>query len=115
MNKKNKASSVKTPKILKENKFSPLAIEVVEKLKQAGFQGYLVGGCVRDLLVGIKAKDFDVSTDATPEEVQKWHEDDFFMRGDFDVMKLFVVIPAVIQIVVFGMMLVMFYVNSIVF
>ena len=33
MNKKNKASSVKTPKILKENKFSPLAIEVVKKLK----------------------------------------------------------------------------------
>ena len=71
MNKKNKASSVKTPKILKENKFSLLAIEVVKKLKQSGFQGYLVGGCVRDSLVGIKAKDFDVSTDATPEEVRK--------------------------------------------
>ena len=71
MNKKNKASSAKTPKILKENKFSPLAIEVVKKLKQAGFQGYLVGGCVRDSLAGIKAKDFDVSTDATPEEVRK--------------------------------------------
>lgn len=71
MNKKNKASSAKTPKILKENKFSPLAIEVVKKLKQSGFQGYLVGGCVRDSLVGIKAKDFDVSTDATPEEVRK--------------------------------------------
>ncbi len=71
MNKKNKASSVKTPNILKENKFSPLAIEVVKKLKQSGFQGYLVGGCVRDSLVGIKAKDFDVSTDATPEEVRK--------------------------------------------
>jgi len=71
LNKKNKASSVKTPNILKENKFSPLAIEVVKKLKQSGFQGYLVGGCVRDSLVGIKAKDFDVSTDATPEEVRK--------------------------------------------
>ncbi|MBC8222873.1 MAG: polynucleotide adenylyltransferase PcnB [SAR86 cluster bacterium] len=57
--------------MLKENKFSPLAIEVVKKLKQSGFQGYLVGGCVRDSLVGIKAKDFDVSTDATPEEVRK--------------------------------------------
>jgi len=71
LNNKNKASSAKTPKILKENKFSPLAIEVVKKLKQSGFQGYLVGGCVRDSLVGIKAKDFDVSTDATPEEVRK--------------------------------------------
>jgi len=71
LNKKNKASAIKIPKILKESKFSPLAIEVVTKLKQSGFQGYLVGGCVRDSLVGIKAKDFDVSTDATPEEVRK--------------------------------------------
>ena len=71
LNKTNKVSSTKIPKILKESKFSPLAIEVVNKLKQSGFKGYLVGGCVRDSLVGIKAKDFDVSTDATPEEVRK--------------------------------------------
>ena len=71
MNKKNKVSTAKIPKILKENKFSPFAIEIVKKLKQSGFQGYLVGGCVRDSLVGIKAKDFDVSTNATPEEVRK--------------------------------------------
>ncbi len=71
MNKKTKASSVKTPKTLKENKFSPLAIEIVGKLKRSGFQCYLVGGCVRDSLVGIQAKDFDVSTDATPEQVRK--------------------------------------------
>ena len=71
MNKKHKESAKKIPKILKENKFSPLAIEVVKKLKQSGFKGYLVGGCVRDSLVGIRAKDFDVSTDATPEQVRK--------------------------------------------
>ncbi len=71
MNKKNKAPTTKTPKILKESKFSPFAIEIVKKLKRSGFQGYLVGGCVRDSLVGIKAKDFDVSTDATPEEIRK--------------------------------------------
>jgi poly(A) polymerase len=71
LNKKSKSSSVKTPKTLKENKFSPFAIEIVRKLKQSGFQCYLVGGCVRDSLVGIKAKDFDVSTDATPEQVRK--------------------------------------------
>ncbi len=57
--------------MLKEGKFSPFAIEILKKLKQSGFQGYLVGGCVRDSLVGIKAKDFDISTDATPEEVRK--------------------------------------------
>ena len=71
MNKKNKAPTTKTPKILKESKFSPFAIEIVKKLKRSGFQSYLVGGCVRDSLVGIKAKDFDVSTDATPEEIRK--------------------------------------------
>jgi len=71
LNKKTKASSVKTPKTLKENKFSPFAIEIVGKLKRSGFQCYLVGGCVRDSLVGIQAKDFDVSTDATPEQVRK--------------------------------------------
>jgi poly(A) polymerase len=71
LKKNNKASSAKIPNTLKGNKFSPLAMEIVKKLKRSGFQGYLVGGCVRDSLVGIKAKDFDVSTDATPEEVKK--------------------------------------------
>ena len=71
MNKTNKQSKAKTPKILKESKFSPLSIEIIKKLKKSGFQAYLVGGCVRDLLAGIKPKDFDVSTNATPEEVRK--------------------------------------------
>jgi poly(A) polymerase len=71
LNKTIKSSSSRTPKILTENKFSPLAIEVIKKLKKNNFQAYLVGGCVRDSLVGIKAKDFDVSTNATPEEVRK--------------------------------------------
>lgn len=54
--------------------------------------------------------------EATPEEVREWQNGgDFFMTGDFDVMKLFVVVPAVIQIVVFGMMLAVFWLNSLVF
>ncbi len=52
---------------------------------------------------------------ATPEEQQEWFEQDFFMKGDFDVMKLFVVVPAVIQIVVFGMMLAVMYLNTFLF
>ncbi len=47
------------------------AIEVVEGLQSAGFDGYLVGGCVRDLLMGRKPKDFDVTTNARPEQVKK--------------------------------------------
>jgi len=48
----------------------PNSLEVVAKLRSAGFDAYLVGGCVRDLLLGEKPKDFDVATDATPEEVK---------------------------------------------
>ena len=46
--------------------------------------------------------------DATPEEHKEWMETDFFMAGKFDPMKMFVVIPALIQIIVFGSMLVSF-------
>ena len=53
--------------------------------------------------------------DATPEEQADWFETDFFMKGDFDVMKLFVFIPAVIQVVVFGMMLAVMYLNTFLF
>ena len=49
----------------------PRALEVVDALHAAGFQALLVGGCVRDLLLGMQPKDFDVATDATPEEVRK--------------------------------------------
>ena len=46
------------------------ADRVVRKLTRAGYKAYLVGGCVRDLLVGRKPKDFDVATSATPNEVK---------------------------------------------
>jgi poly(A) polymerase len=44
---------------------------VLYRLREGGFQAFLVGGCVRDLLLGIEPKDFDVATDALPEEVRK--------------------------------------------
>lgn len=46
------------------------ALNVVHTLKQSGFQAYIVGGAVRDLLLGLRPKDFDVATDATPEQVK---------------------------------------------
>ena len=49
---------------------SRYATSVVERLQQAGYQAYLVGGCVRDLLLDIDPKDFDVATSATPEQVR---------------------------------------------
>ena len=50
--------------------------------------------------------------DATPEEQAEWFETDFFMKGDFDVLQMFVVIPSVIQVVVFGLMLAVMYLNT---
>ena len=46
------------------------AVTVVRTLQQAGFEAYVVGGVVRDLLVGLRPKDFDVATKATPEQVK---------------------------------------------
>ncbi|ORU91502.1 MAG: poly(A) polymerase [Cycloclasticus sp. symbiont of Poecilosclerida sp. N] len=43
---------------------------MTDRLVKAGFEAYLVGGCVRDLLLGLHPKDFDVSTNAEPEEIQ---------------------------------------------
>ena len=58
------ASSIDTSLISKG------AISVVETLLEAGFEAYVVGGCVRDLILNKTPKDFDVATSATPEEVK---------------------------------------------
>ncbi len=50
---------------------SGAALKVLYRLKEAGFQAFLVGGSVRDLLLGVSPKDFDVATDARPEEVRR--------------------------------------------
>jgi poly(A) polymerase len=50
---------------------SPNALKVLYRLKEAGYQGFLVGGAVRDLLLGLRPKDFDVATDALPDEVRR--------------------------------------------
>src|SRR5271154_4096929 len=49
---------------------SPNALKVLYRLRDAGYQAFLVGGAVRDLLLGITPKDFDVATNALPEEVR---------------------------------------------
>ena len=47
------------------------ALFILKRLKQSGYEAYLVGGSVRDLLVNKKPKDFDISTSARPEEIKK--------------------------------------------
>ncbi len=52
--------------------------DVGSALEQAGFEAYLVGGCVRDFLLGKEPKDWDITTNATPEEMQKVFPDSFY-------------------------------------
>ncbi|NMB92073.1 MAG: HD domain-containing protein [Parcubacteria group bacterium] len=46
-------------------------LEIIDKLQKANFEAYLVGGCVRDLLLKKQPKDWDITTNARPEEIQK--------------------------------------------
>ncbi len=56
---------------ISRTQISDNALKVLYRLKKEGFDAYLVGGCVRDLLLGREPKDFDVVTDADPEEIRK--------------------------------------------
>ena len=62
------------------------AMDVVHVLKHAGFQAYIVGGAVRDLLVGLRPKDFDVATDATPEQVKALFRRAFIIGRRFRIV-----------------------------
>lgn len=64
-------SEVKTKPHLHASYIDPRAYEIVERLQRRGYTSYLVGGCVRDLILGIQPKDFDIATNATPQEVKR--------------------------------------------
>ena len=52
------------------DQISKSALKVLYRLHKAGYQAFLVGGCVRDAMLDLHPKDFDVATDATPDEVR---------------------------------------------
>jgi putative nucleotidyltransferase with HDIG domain len=62
------------------------SISVVETLRQRGFQAYLVGGCVRDLLLKREPTDFDVATSASPEQVMEVFPDTYAVGVQFGVV-----------------------------
>ena len=62
------------------------ATEIVKTLRGRGFQAYLVGGCVRDLLLGREPKDYDVSTDATPAQVIEIFPETYAVGAQFGVV-----------------------------
>ncbi|RUO68289.1 polynucleotide adenylyltransferase PcnB [Idiomarina ramblicola] len=55
---------------ISRNAISKNAIKVLYRLHNSGFEAYLVGGCIRDILLGLEPKDFDVTTNATPEQIK---------------------------------------------
>ena len=69
------------PKLVSAN-----ALRVTQTLQEAGFKAFVVGGAVRDLLLGVKPKDFDIATDATPEEVKKLFRRAFIIGRRFQIV-----------------------------
>jgi len=61
----------------------PDALKVMYRLVRKGFTAYLVGGGVRDLLIGRPPKDFDVSTNATPSQIKKMFQNCFLIGRRF--------------------------------
>src|SRR5512147_3193872 len=62
------------------------AVEIVRTLRERSYQAYLVGGCVRDLLLGREPADYDVSTDARPEEVMRIFPKTWAVGAQFGVV-----------------------------
>ncbi len=56
---------------ISRSRISPNALRVLYRLKEGGYQAFLVGGAVRDLLLGLRPKDFDIATNAHPEQVKQ--------------------------------------------
>jgi poly(A) polymerase len=62
------------------------AIDILRTLRQRGHQAYLVGGCVRDLLLGREPEDYDVATDATPDQVMRIFPETYAVGAQFGVV-----------------------------
>jgi poly(A) polymerase len=93
LGKNKKVSDPSQPDVLGANEHgidpklvSPNAIRVTDTLQQAGFKAFIVGGAVRDLLLAAKPKDFDVATDATPEQVKRLFRRAFIIGKRFQIV-----------------------------
>src|SRR5580765_8083241 len=70
------------------------AKQIIRTLRDHSHQAYLVGGCVRDLLLGREPADFDVTTDATPNEVMRIFPETYAVGAQFGV----VLVPCLAQV-----------------
>ena len=62
------------------------AIAIVKKLREAGHLAFFVGGCVRDLIMGIAPKDYDIATSARPEQVMQLFPQSIAVGAQFGVV-----------------------------
>jgi poly(A) polymerase len=69
------------------------AISIVKTLRASGHQAYLVGGCVRDIVLGREPADYDVTTDATPEEVMRIFPQTYAVGAQFGVVLVPIPVP----------------------
>lgn len=67
---------------------NPNALKVLYRLHQANYEAYLVGGCVRDLLLGRRPKDFDIATNAHPEEVRQLFRNSLLIGRRFKLVHI---------------------------
>ncbi|HLG25363.1 MAG TPA: CCA tRNA nucleotidyltransferase, partial [Candidatus Gracilibacteria bacterium] len=64
----------------------PTSIEIIKQLKKAGHDAYWAGGCVRDILLGIKPKDYDIVTSAKPDDIEELLEHTIPIGKQFGVI-----------------------------
>lgn len=64
----------------------PTSVQIIKQLKKAGYEAYWAGGCVRDMLLGIKPKDFDIVTSAKPDEIEDILENTIPVGKQFGVI-----------------------------
>jgi poly(A) polymerase len=90
------STTVVQPKIIKANEhrliqgaISQHALDILHKLVDSHFKAYLVGGGIRDALCGLKPKDFDVATNATPEQVRKLFRNSRIIGKRFRLVHIF--------------------------
>ncbi|MDD4871021.1 MAG: CCA tRNA nucleotidyltransferase [Kiritimatiellae bacterium] len=76
-----------TSKIIPDDKLFSLAVTAIRRLQSAGFTAYLAGGCVRDILLKTKPKDYDIATSASPSEVEHLFPDSITSGKSFAVTR----------------------------
>ncbi len=71
------------------DQIDPQALSAIRRLRRYGYRAYLVGGCVRDLLLGFTPKDFDIATDARPEEIKSMFRNSRIIGRRFRLVHLY--------------------------